>query len=816
MNKMIVVIVALLFSFSLFAQPDGGGNVPLEKKRLGSMSGVITEAGSKHVMEYANVAVYSSADSSLAGGSIADENGQFAVTGLRPGNYYVDFKFIGYEHTKKENVTIGDGLLDLDLGTIELFLAAENLGEINVLAQEHPIMYQIDKKVIDSSQFPTSANGTAADVLANTPSVVVDVEGNVTLRGSSDFTVMIDGRPTPFDPADALDQIPASTIRNIEIITNPSAKYDPDGNGGIININTKKSKLVGISGILNATADSYGFLTGDFLMNYKLEKFNIFLSGNKSNRYSEGEYESFSESYDSDTITTVSVGESNKGRESWSLKSGFDFFMNDKNTLSFNVSLDGRSRTNGGIYDSHEYSTSGYDLISLTESSSDGSRKNVAFSLDYKKTFEKEGQEFTAYAYYETGTSSERSPYEQYDENSDLIEGQKSWEDGDGTEFRLNADYVYPINDKTKFEMGYQARIDRDYEWNDVHWYTVDDDYEPTPTSEYYSDTHFDRDIHSFYGIFNNAGTIMGYQLGLRTEYTNRVLDFSGSTQEYKINRWDLFPTAHFSFQLPLEQQLTVSYARRISRPRGYYLEPFITYVDAYNIRSGNPDIQPEYINSYEMGYQKQVGEGYLSMELYHRKTDQKIEKITSVYDENIMLQSVVNIGEDYSTGLEVMLNMRPTKWWMINLMGNVYDYRIEGEIDDESIDQQSSNWNSRFSNTFTLSKTTKLQFDGMYNSATTSAQGERDGFLFTNMALRQDFFDNKLNVTFSVRDVLNTAKFGFESSGDDFYSSRNYDMKSPVFSLTMSYKINNYRQKRGSNGESNEGGSMDMEGDDF
>lgn len=182
------------------------------------------------------------------------------------------------------------------------------------------------------------------------------------------------------------------------------------------------------------------------------------------------------------------------------------------------------------------------------------------------------------------------------------------------------------------------------------------------------------------------------------------------------------------------------------------------------------------------------------------------------------MLKSVINIGEDYSTGIEMMLNMRPTSWWMINLMGNVYDYRVEGILDGISLNQQSSNWNTRFSNTFTLSKTTKLQFDGMYNSKTTTAQGTRDGFLFTNLALRQDFFQNKLNMTFSVKDVLNTAKFGFESSGSNFYSTKNFDMKSPVFSLSLSYKINNYRQKRGGNadggGDSGEG--MDMGGGDF
>lgn len=817
MKFIFLVALLSLFFTPLFSQPSNGVDDPVSvvASRKGTMKGKIIERGSKTPLEYANIAVYSAKDSSLAGGGSANVNGEFLISDLKPGLYYIDAKFIGYEHTKKANIRIDKDKLDIDLGVVILNPASENIQEVNVIAQDHPIVYEIDKKVIDPSQFPTAANGTAADVLANTPSVVVDIEGNVTLRGSSSFMVLIDGRPTPFDAADALEQIPASTIRNIEIITNPSAKFDPDGNAGIININTKKSKMTGISGIVNATGDTNGSISGDFLFNYRFDKFNFFLSGNKSNRMRQGNYSSLSETYGEDTITTTSNGSRKRGRDSWSVKTGFDYYFNDYNTLTFNLSLNGRNRFNNGLSDFHEFSTNGYELYSLTESNSDGKSDNIAYSIDYRKTFDKVGHEFTAYAYYETGNGNELSLYDQFDSEDNLIGGQKNWEVGDDKEFRFKADYVYPFTTKTKVEAGYQARIDRSYEWNDVHWYDTFDNYEASTSSPYYSDTYFNRDIHSMYSTFSNSGSIMGYQFGLRAEYTNRSLDFSGSDSVYAIDRWDFFPTIHFSFKLPLEQQLTASYTRRIDRPRGYYLEPFITYVDAYNVRTGNPGIEPEYIDSYEIGYQKEVGKGFLSTELYHRKTNNKIERITSVYYDNVMIQSVDNIGSDYSTGLELMLNMNPFKWWMINLMGNAYYYKVEGEIEGRSIDQTSNNWHARFSNTFSLTKTTKLQFDGMYHSPRTTAQGKREGFMFTNFAVRQDLFKNKLNLTLSVRDVFNTAKFGFEASGSNFYSKRNFDMKSPVFAITVSYKLNNYRQKKepGSNGTGGENGMMDSEG---
>jgi outer membrane receptor protein involved in Fe transport len=816
-------LVVLFFTLNILAQPPQGGFSNFDRSQLpkiGIIRGKIVEEGSNVALEYANIAVYYQRDSTLAGGVLADNAGNFVVPELTPGVYYIDAKFVGYNRLRKSDIRIGREKIDVNIGTIELKPAAENLAEAKVYAQDKPIVYQIDKKVIDPAQIATATNGTAVDVLANTPSVSVDIEGNVSLRGSSNFTVLVDGRPTPFAAVDALQQIPASTIRNIEIITNPSAKFDPDGNSGIININTKKSKVAGVSGIVNATADSYGSLTGDFLLNYKTGKFNFFAGGNKANRYGQGKGESLNITYGTDTITTTSVGLNEHGNDSWSAKTGFDYYINDKNTLSVTANLSGHTRVHGGTNDFQESSTSGYLLNSLTKSNDKGVETNMAFNIDYKKSFQKVGHELTAFIFYESGGGNDLSYFDQFLNDTILFNGQKNWENGKEKEFRIKADYVYPINAKMKLEAGYQTRLEQETGWNDVHWYSVADNYIPSDTSRYYTNSDFKQNIHSIYATWSNAGRIFGYQLGLRTEYTDWKISYTGATQDYLINRWDLFPTVHLSFNISEKQQLTTSYTRRIQRPRGYYFEPFKTYTDAYNVRQGNPAIQPEYIDSYEMGYQLQLINGFVSTEVYHRKTNNKIDQIRSVYSENVMLQTVDNIGKDYSTGVELMLNYKPAKWWSFNLMGNLYRYRIVGNLNGRDVDQQSNNWNARLSNTFNITKTTKLQIDGMYNSPTTSAQGHRDGFAFTNLAVRQDLFKNKLNVTFSIRDVLNTAKFGFESSGTNFYSKTKSDMKSPIFSLTLSYKINNFKQQKqrgdsenGQNGQNGEMNGMDMNG---
>ncbi|HPR32026.1 MAG TPA: TonB-dependent receptor [Prolixibacteraceae bacterium] len=822
MNKFFVAVLLLFVFTYAYGQPSehpGKGLAESEAPRSGSIRGKIVEAGSNVPLEYANIAVYHQRDSTLAGGGIADGTGQFVISDLAPGSYYIDAKFIGYEHTKEKNVVVSRNRMEVDLGVIVLHPASENLSEVNVFAQDKPIVYELDKKIIDPAQFPTTANGTATDVLANTPSVVVDIEGNVTMRGSSNFTVLIDGRPTPFEAADALDQIPASTIRNIEIITNPSAKYDPDGNAGIININTKKSKVLGVSGIVNGSADTNGSLSGDFLLNFKREKINFFVSGNLSDRRRSGQFESENITLGDDTLSTLSSGLGQRGFKGWALKTGFDYYFDDDNTLTFNVGVDGRNRYNEGLSDFQEFSNHDDPFDSKTETLGEGKGEELNFGLDYKKTFDHEGQELTAYLYYETGNGEDYSLYNQYVGENILRRGQKNWEVGTDQQFRFKADYVHPFTQELKLEAGYQARIDREHEWNDVHWYEILDEYEPTPESDYYSDTYFKRDIHALYATFSRSGNVLGIQAGLRTEYTNRTMEYSKSAEPFTINRLDWFPTLHLSLQLPFEQQVLASYSRRIERPRGFFLEPFITYEDAYNVRMGNPAIEPEYIDSYELGYQKQLGKGFVSAELYHRKTNNKIERITRVYEGNIMLQTVDNIGADYSSGLELMLNTNPAKWWMINLMGNAYHYSIEGELNGSKILMEPSfNWHTRLNNIFSVTKTTKIQFDVMYHSPSNTAQGRREGFMFTNLAVRQDLFQNKLNLTLSVRDLFDTAKFEFTSSGPDFRAYRKFDIQSPVLAFTLSYKINNYKkapsEREGMNSQNGDGSEMmDMGG---
>jgi outer membrane cobalamin receptor len=362
-------------------------------------------------------------------------------------------------------------------------------------------------------------------------------------------------------------------------------------------------------------------------------------------------------------------------------------------------------------------------------------------------------------------------------------------------------DYVRPLNSSGKLEAGYQGRTERTEDGSELFEYNPETGkYE---FQEKYSNTsEYGRDIYSLYGIYSGNESALGYQAGLRTEYTYRTTRLVDRDTSSTLQRWDYFPTLHLSYKLSDGQQAMASYTRRIQRPRNWYLDPFITWRDAYTVTQGNPALRPEYIDSYEMGYQADIAASMLSVEGYYRLTHNSIQRVQSVYDQDVILQTVENVGKEYTLGAELMLNINEIKWWAITLMGDLYDYRVKGTIYDEPFSRQSFNWSFRYNNTFKLTKSTRLQLTGRYRSPTVTAQGRRQGSFMTDAALRRDFMNRKLSANLQIRDFLGTGEFEFESEGPDFYSYRKFTRESHVVTLTVSYNFNNYKPDRRQNRE--------------
>jgi len=278
------------------------------------------------------------------------------------------------------------------------------------------------------------------------------------------------------------------------------------------------------------------------------------------------------------------------------------------------------------------------------------------------------------------------------------------------------------------------------------------------------------------------------------------MVELSGDTKAYKIDRIDYFPTLHISYGAQDGQQMMASYTRRIDRPRGYYLEPFETWMDAYNVRKGNPGLSPQYIDSYEFGYQTFLGNNLLSTELYYRRTNNKVERVRSVYENNITLHLVENVGKDYSLGSEFLLNTDLSKKWNINFLGNFYRYRIEGILNENRFSRESYNWGLRLNNILKFTENLQLQLNGRYNSPTVSSQGRREGYFSTDIALKKDFWEKKLSATLQVRDVFGTRDYEYYSEGPDFYTYNYASYTWPNVMLNIRYNLNNYKVKREGN----------------
>lgn len=772
----------------------------------GIIHGQINSGG--EALSFATISLYRTGDSSLVTGMISDEKGKFELKEIRDGNYYLVVSFVGFQPTTFANIEISSSSSIVKLPDLDLKADVTALKELEVTSETHAMEYQIDRKVVDVSKQITSASGTAVDVLQNIPSVQVDVSGNVTLRGSSGFQVFIDGRPSPLSGTEALNQIPASSIDKIELITNPSARYDAEGTSGIMNIITRKNSMDGISGIIGANAGSYGTYGGDILLNYRKKKINYFIGGDYNNRENPSVERTTRITESQDTIyLTKAEGESRRIRLNYQLRGGLEAQIGVYDFISVNASAGFGNNEENSELDYRQTSTP-LTAVNTYTSINTGGRKGFFYSIssDYEHRFTKENHKLNAQISYNWRDWLERNDNQLILADGTLQSGQRSTENGPGAFLRARLDYTMPLEDKVRIETGSQLILTAFSDTNKVYnLNSVSNEYDFQP--QFSNRVYYQNDIFAVYGIYRNEKHKLGYQIGLRSEYTGRDIGKIDTDTGTTFYRWDIFPSAHISYQLPKEQQVMLNYSRRIERPMGWRLEPFITWVDAYNVRMGNPDLLPEYINSFELGYSKKIRKILFSLETYYRMVENKTENFRSVYSENIIMTTFKNVGTDHSLGTEGLVTLDVAEWWNIDLLGNLFYFR--GDYNIPTLNNENTTWNSRLNNTFYIGKEMQLQVNSAYNSPSITAQGRVEDFYTLNAAIKRTFYTRKLSLTLQVTDILQSARRQFTSSGSDFKTEDYQWMKSPYFVLNISYRMNNYKSNTKSRPEGEGGGDF-------
>ncbi len=817
----IIFFVALGLNVLAQQHPEGSGKREIPAN--GVLSGTVFD-GDGTAVEYATVSIFSLHDNKLVTGGITDAKGHFRIDKIRLGAYAMHIKFIGFNTKIIKPIYLfpkgrgkGQGI-EQDLGKIVLETSSVEMEEVNVVADKAHVQYKIDKKVVNVSQDMNSAGGTAVDILENTPSINVDIDGNVELRGSTNFTVLIDGKPTVLEASDVLQQIPANSIENIEIITNPSAKFDPDGAAGIINIIMKKKRAAGFNGVINLSAGTQSRYKGNALLNYKTGKFN-FVAGidyRDEMRYGTSMQNRITYYPDTNYFMNYS-GDRNMNIYGLGFQGGVDYYINDNNTISLSGRYGNREFERLSDLYYHEWTTpANTDDYYLRDNAIGYSGTAYNIDLTYTLKLKKPNQKFEALLYYSNWDGSRIDHQDKYltDELGIIIdnnpEKRKADEINPRESYRLQLDYTSPVGVKGIIEAGYAGRLDYSnsdyvYSYDSLGIWVIDD--ERTNSAEY------SRNIQAVYGTFANKALGFDYKLGLRIEYTDRIIDQYTTNEKYPVNRFDYFPSAYITKELNEKQQIQLSYSRRINRPRGRNLNPFPDYSDPLNIRVGNPALEPEYVDSYELNFQNRFKKSFVSVEAFYRRTNNLMTRVRVLGEDNVIYSTYDNLNYDNSLGAEFVTNLNLVKWWRLNGSLSSYYYSIIGEIDGESISEESFNWRLRLNNTFSFKTNTRIQLTGFYTAASATAQGTRGAFYFASLAVRQDLFKKKLSITAQLKDIFNTMGHNFLSETADFYTYSEFTRQGQVLLLSLTYRINNYKDKRNKDrGSDDFGGDMEME----
>ncbi|MDX1943170.1 MAG: TonB-dependent receptor, partial [Saprospiraceae bacterium] len=603
MKKIYLFFFLSLISAVAFAQSN--------KKAI--IKGIIVDAQTATPLSYATIQIFKSANNALITGGITDDNGQFVIE-TSPGDFYALVDFIGYDQLKSENFTLSADK-PYNLGILKLNSAATSLNEVLVQAEKSTMELKLDKRVFNVGKDLGNAGGSATEILNNIPSVTVDAEGNVRLRGNGNVRILIDGKPSglvSFKGGSGLQQLQASLVEKVEVITNPSARYEAEGMTGIINIVLKKDRKQGFNGSFEITSGAPTNIGGAANVNYRHNKINFFINYGIAYRILPSINSLYQEVYTNDTtfISTQSYDGRHKGF-STNIRGGLDYFFDEKNILTASY-LYRRSKGNRFTdlrYDDYVFNKSNLLNYTTRTQDEDETEPNSEYAISYKKLFAKKGQElnadirfldnwelsdqvYTQFTYFPNGT---------LDESKNTL--QTSVNDETEKQLLMQLDYVYPFGKEGKLEAGFRSSF-RDMT-NDYLVQEQDDSGVFVTLPGLDNDFLYDENIHAAYGIVGNKIKRFSYQFGVRAEWTDVKTTLVETREENPRKYSNLFPSVHFTYDLLHENAVQISYSRRVRRPVYNELSPYVTFSDNRNFFSGNPDLDPEFSNVFELGHIK-------------------------------------------------------------------------------------------------------------------------------------------------------------------------------------------------------------------
>ena len=789
MKRLLTGIIAIIImSVNLSAQSKGG-----------IIKGTLLDSQTGAPVEFASITLHNPKDSTAVKGCASGKTGEFILPAVPVGKYYLRISYVGYDKKFIPNIGINNEKTEVNLGKIQLKQSGVDVAGAEVIGLKPDVEFKIDKKVINVSQNLSSTSGTALDILKTQPSVQVDQNENVTLRGSSSFTVLIDGRPNPIQGSDALRQIPANIVDNIEIITNPSAKYDAEGAAGIINIVTKRTAEGSFSGMANAGAGTRDKYNGDFTINYREKAYAVSGGIDYMRNYS-----FFTQDLNRETFTGGSTLINNTVIDGYTLRDnltgriGFDYNFTDRTGITVNTSYGKMDIKRSMISDMHNFTGTANDY-SLTDDrmTSDVRFFSGSFFLTHK--FVPKVSELSFEATYNRVHSPSTQNTDEYItdanyQNRAYMPGLREFTDNTKrSDGRVKTDYSLTFNSKSKFESGAQFTYyirnfdtqNKIYDWFADEWIT---------TANYTNQFDFRNNVYSVYATYSNEIWDLAFQAGLRSEYTDRLLEQKTLWKEYSFKKLDFFPSFNLQKKFGLIQTLQFSYTRRINRPNESLLNPYPFFSSNYTSSSGNPDLLPEYVNSYELNYQNFFNGIYLTVESYLRSSSDTPSQAVKVDNEGKMNTTFENFAKTTTLGTDITVNYSPVTWLTFKPSLSLSNISYDGTLAGASVKNESFNWRAVLFTTIAASSNTSLQLISVYIGKMSQPNMEIKPTLFLIASIRQMLFDKKITLSLSGQNLFNIAKFKVDNSAANYRNVFLIRPESNIINLTLTYNFNNFK----------------------
>ncbi len=825
MNK--VYLFLLLTSFSLFSQQNSGGNFQGYANMNFKVSGLVIDSETSEPLEYATISLKAKNNPDKVFGGITDKYGKFSVD-VNPGMYDLTIDYISFISYSNQNLSVRG---NTDIGNIPLDLDVSVLDEVEVRAERTQVEIRLDKKIYNVGQDITVKGGNVSDVLANIPSIDVDFDGNISLRGNSNVRILINGKPSGLvglSGPQGLRSLPSESIEKVEVVTSPSARYSAEGTAGILNIILKKQNLLGFNGNFNVNLGIPKNEGINGTLNVRNEKLNLFGTVNLSNSENSGTF--FSETnYTRQDLTIEETNDSDYENKNIFFNLGSEYYFDDNTSLTIS-----------GFYkkgDDSSFLTNLVNDISRGSISSTNNRlrdetemdESFEYALDFYKDYDRDGQTLSARISYE---ESEDDGLEDIEDFSTFpLISESIFEKVSNIDFQKRllgqVDFIYPIDKDTEFEFGYRGNfLERETDY-DVSFLSGSNFVSDPGLSNIFN---YKESVNSVYTQFGKKFDKLSALFGLRYENSRQEID-QRTTNQFEIKKYsDLFPTLNLAYEFSEQESLTFGYSKRVRRPRGWNINPFPRRNSVTSFRRGNPFLDPTFTTALEVDYLKRFDKFTLNTSIFYRQSDGNIESITEETGEIVdliigsdpntpllqvpVLESYpINLSTNKRIGSELSLTYTPSRSVRLNASFTINSSSIRGQYEDQNFDSDDTNWSTRFNGFIRLPKNYSLQFFGFVRGPSESAFSTREAFGFVTGAIQKSILDKKGTLSLKFSDLFNTSQWKYESFRDSFYRKGEGRWREPTYVLTFSYIFNDnkYKQRRKNirrdRGDSDQGG---------